>query len=294
MNLWLDTWRLWKEHPRERVKLLLGRIFYPRATQQWLSYVRNDDMLWREAAQFPQLVTRIYRPYALRNLSCRQRVAHMIQHHDLLRRQGFRSLLAQSTEQPLSLLHLPTKADTDHAEVRLVSLYIGHREGEKHLEFLWNGECLYTLSFLLRERHDRLQLVVTRLQGSGQQTTREAIRLATKSLHGCRPTVMLVQLVRQFALSAGCQEVLLVSHRMRVALNPMRRLRIKADLESLWQELGATPQSEGFFALSSEVEIAQDFSAVASNKRAEARRRADVLRQSLQMLDQRLQAHCGH
>ncbi len=287
-NLWLETWRLWRHHPRERVKLVLGSVFHPRATREWLRYVRNDEWLWREAARFPQLVTRIYRPYALRQLSCRDRVAHMIGHHELLQRHGLRAVLQHSLEQPMTLLTLPTKSGDDLAQVQLLSVHGGHREGEKHLQFLWNGAGLYTLSFLLRQREDRPQLVVTRLQGSKAPGARDAIRLATKGLHGCRPTVMLVQLARQFALGVGCQDVLLLSNHQRVALNPLRRRRIRSDLEGLWHELGACANAEGFFALPALVDVPDDFSEVASNKRSEARRRAELLRQGLAQLTQSL------
>lgn len=289
MSLWLDTWRLWRRHPRERVKLLLGWLLFRSATRQWLSYLRADPVLWHQVALFPKLVTRIYRPYALRGLSCRERVAHMVQHHQLLAQQGLRPLLEHSAGQALALLKLPTKGG-DVAEVRLVSLADGHREGEGHLQLYWNGQWLYSLSFLLRQQQGRVQMLVTRLQGSNQAESREWIRQATKGLHGCRPTVMLVQLARQLAHKGHCHEVLLVSHRMRVALNPMRRLRIKTDLESLWQDLGAQCQPDGFYHLSPEVAVPHDFSGVASHKRAEARRRAELVRQALHELDAQLNA----
>ena len=284
MKPWLDTWRLWPQHPRERLKLVLGSVLHPRATQAWLRYVRSDALLWQEAAHFPRLITRIYRPYALRRLSCRERVAHMIEHHELLHRLGLRSLLSRSLSQPLTVLTLSGKGG-EVAEVRWVALRDGHREGDKHLQFFWNGQWLYSLSFLLREREGQRQLLVTRLQGSKDAQARERIRQATKGLHGCRPSVLLLQLARHFAGRVGCASVRLVSNRQRVALNPMRRLRLKTDLESLWLELGATVQADGLFGLSPQVEVPQDFSAVASNKRAEARRKAEVLRQALQALE---------
>lgn len=288
MSLWRTTWRLWRRHPRERVKLLLGGLFFPRATHQWLRYLHERPALWRQVDRFPKLVTRIYRPYALRALGCAQRVQHMTGHYDSLRRIGLCRLLAQSVDQPLDIVQLPTKCGTP-ARLRLVSLHDGHREGEMHLQLHWAGEWLYSLSFLLRphghEGGDRVDLVITRLQGTRVDDARERIRSATKAFHGQRPAALLVQAARQLAVSAGCTGVLLVSHRQRVALNPMRRRRIQADLESLWLEIGAVPRQDGFFAIAPQVEVASDFSAVASNKRAEARRRAELLQQTLLAVD---------
>lgn len=285
MNLWQTTWGLWKHHPRERVKLLLGGLFFPHSTRRWLAYLHERPALWRQVARFPKLVTRIYRPYALRGLGCTHRVQHMMGHYDSLRQMGLCKLVAQSVDQPLDILHLPTKCGTD-ALLRLVSVHDGHREGEMHLQLLWAGHWLYSLSFLLRPRGQQVDLVITRLQGSRTGDAREQIRAATKAFHGLRPAALLVQAARQLACSAGCESVLLVSHRQRVALNPMRRRKIQTDLESMWLELGASTHAEGFFTVSPQVEVATDFSAVASNKRAEARRRADLLQVTLTSVDQ--------
>lgn len=285
MNLWHTTWGLWKQHPRERVKLLLGGLFFRKSTQQWLAYLHERPALWRQVAHFPKLVTRIYRPYGLRGLACSQRVQHMMGHYDSLRQMGLCKLVAQSVDEPLEILRLPTKCGTD-AMLQLVSVYDGHREGEMHLQLHWAGEWLYSLSFLLRPRGHQVDLVITRLQGTRSSDARERIRAATKAFHGLRPAALLVQAARQLAHSAGCEAVLLVSHRQRVALNPMRRRKIQTDLETMWLELGATMQAEGFFTVPPQVEVATDFSAVASNKRAEARRRADLLQQTLAGVDQ--------
>ena len=54
--------------------------------------------------------------------------------------------------------------------------------------------------------------------------------------------------------------------------------------------LGAGTHAEGFFTVSPRVEVATDFSAVASNKRAEARRRAELLQQTLGAVEQAVRA----
>jgi uncharacterized protein VirK/YbjX len=186
MKLWQTAWALWKQHPRERVKLVLGALFFRQSTHQWLAYLHERPALWRQVARFPKLVTRIYRPYALRGLGCTQRVHHMMGHYDSLRQMGLCQLVAQSVDAPLDLLRLPTKCGTD-AVLRLVSVYDGHREGEMHLQLLWGGEWLYSLSFLLRPRGHQVDMVITRLQGTRAGDAREQIRAATKAFHGLRP-----------------------------------------------------------------------------------------------------------
>ena len=288
MTLWHTTWQLWHQHPRERVKLLLGGLFFAKSTHRWLSYLHERPALWRQMGDFPKLVTRIYRPYALRGLGCSQRVDHMMGHYDSLRRMGLCQLLAQSVDRPLDIVQLPTKCGTP-AWLRLVSLYDGHREGEMHLQLHWADQWLYSLSFLLRPQghgpNEQVEMVITRLQGTRTGDARELIRSATKAFHGLRPASLLVQAARQLAVSAGCSKVLLVSHRQRVALNPVRRRRIQTDLETLWLELGAVAHPQGLFSIEPRVDIPTDFSAVASNKRAEARRRAELLQHTLCAVD---------
>jgi uncharacterized protein VirK/YbjX len=64
----------------------------------------------------------------------------------------------------------------------------------------------------------------------------------------------------------------------------VRRLKIKIDLESLWRDLGAEPEDNGFFMLSPQVLIPQDFNDVPSHKRAEAKRKSALTRQFLEKL----------
>ena len=284
VGLFKEYWRAWSHHPRERGKLALGCVFFPRATHEWLSYVDKDAHLKNLVREHPKLATRIYRPYALRSLNCSQRVAHIIQHHDILRGAGWSALTAASTRRPLHLISWPSK-EGDNISVELVSLIGGHREGESHLQMVWNGHWLLTLTFLIRERSGARELLVTRLQGSQDPSATDWIRSATKALHGLRPADLLVQLAQHLAQILGCHRVLLVSNEQRVALNPARRMRIKSDLDRLWRERGAQHTREGLYLLEPQVLVRSDFSQVVSSKRAQAKRRSEVLLQALSAVD---------
>lgn len=273
MNDWQDTWARLRAHPRERVKLLLGRLFHPGATRQWLGFVRHHEVLWQQLEGFPKLLTRIYRPYGFRPLSCKQRVERIMDHYRLLAQQGLGALLARSADAPLQMSSVETK-NGEPALLHLMAIRDGHREGEMSLQLHWGERFLYSVTFLLAPHADSCEMVVTRLQGSREDDAKDLIRQATKSFHGYRPSVLLLQAVRQLAHDCGCARVVLVANRQRVALNPVRRMKIKVDLEGLWCDLGAQPEASGFFVVSPQVVIPQDFSDVASNKRAEAKRKA--------------------
>ena len=283
MSDWQDTWARLKAHPRERTKLWLGRLFYPRATREWLGFVRSHDVLWQALEDFPKLLTRIYRPYGFRALNCAQRVDHIVDHYRQVTLQGLGHLLSASAPEALTVAQVDTKTD-EKATLRLQAIRDGHREGEMSLQLYWGERFLYSATFLLASHAQQCDMLVTRLQGARDDDAKDLIRQATKSFHGYRPSVLLLQAVRQLAHDCGCQRVLLVANHQRVALNPVRRMKIKVDLEGLWRDLGAEADHSGFFVVSPHVMIPQDFSDVASNKRAEAKRKAALAAALLQGL----------
>lgn len=273
-------WQAWEQYPRERIKLALGAALFPKATQQWLSYLNANLHLRQQAQNFPKLVTRIYRPYALRSLNCHQRVNLMIQHHEMLRLIGLQGLIHASSEQPLPILTWHTN-DGSSITLQLVSLRDGHREGDISFQLRWNSQVIFSITLLLYEIQHLRYLMITRLQGSQTNSAQEFIRNVTKALHGLRPVDLLFQAARHTAGILECHAVAMVSNHHRVALNPIRRLRIKFDADKFWLEKGATMDPHGFFVLPPEVEIRSDFSDIPSNKRAQAKRRSEVLRQAL-------------
>ncbi len=179
VELFWQYWTSWEQHPRERGKLVLGCLFFPRSTHRWLSYLQTDHHLLRQAQTSPKLVTRIYRPYALRSLGCRERVDHMIEHHEILRESGCEALTYASCLAPLSICSW-SSIDGDKIDIKLISLKDGHREGESHLQLHYNDKRLFSLTFLVRERLGIRQLLITRLQGSRKKPVSEWIRRSTK------------------------------------------------------------------------------------------------------------------
>ena len=84
------------------------------------------------------------------------------------------------------------------------------------------------------------QLLITRLQESQTDFAQEMIKNATKGLHGLRPADLLLQMARHLAGVLKCTEVVMVSNQHRVALNPVRRLKIKFDADKFWIEKSAS------------------------------------------------------
>lgn len=260
---------------REHAKWWVGRLFYPQATARWLNFVQAHAVLLPYVARFPRLVTRIYRPYGYRPLRCGQRVDLMIGHYQWLERLGLAPLLTRCIENGWCQAEVDTKSG-EKTSLHLNAIHDGHREGKMSLQLHWAEHFLFTLNFVLVQDAEGCALLVTRLQGKDIEHGREKIRLATKSMYGMRPAALLLQAARQWAHSAGCSNVLMVSNHQRVALNPMRRFKIKSNNDALWKDLGAVQRPDGFFCIGTEVPLPQDFSDVASSKRAEAKRKAEL------------------
>ena len=272
MNGLKDTYARLKPHPRERFKLLLGSVLHRRATKRWVAFVRGSAFLWQKIEHSPKLLTRIYRPYGFEPLDCRERVDVLLNHYATLNEKGLTSLLDLSLDKPLLLSEVASKS-AHPMRLSLVSLAEGHREGEMSLLLEWENRVVFTVSFLLTSTAQNFDLIITRLHGNRDPDARDVIRQATKAFYGLRPGVLITHAARQFACLLGCQRVLLVSNRQRVALNPIRRRQIKTDLNAFWRELGAQEDRSGFFSISPEVVLTQDFSDVPSNKRADAKRK---------------------
>ena len=98
----------------------------------------------------------------------------------------------------------------------------------------------------------------------------------TRELHGCRPKKLMVSVVRAIGDALGCSRILLVSNKNRIAVNSRRAGRISSNYDETWEEMGAVQRLDGNFE-SPCTDPGQDIALVASNKRAEARRRGALL-----------------
>jgi uncharacterized protein VirK/YbjX len=161
----------------------------------------------------------------------------------------------------------------------LIAVKDGHREGEIGLELSIDAVHIYSITFLLARRYGEPALVVSRLQGRSDSAARDLVRQATKELHGTRPAALMLFLARHFAALLGCAQVVLVSNQNRVALNPLRRLKITADYNRIWIENGGTLMGDGNYTVSPVADILSNYSDTPSRKRSEAKKKALLLTQ---------------
>ena len=273
---------------KDKAKIYAGALLHPESTRRWLAFVDQHPMLGGALSVHTKLLTKIYRPYFSTPLGCASRVALLIEHYSFLIAHGWSDLLAASALQNQTLCEFEGKSG-EKFQLELSAVHEGHREGELCLRLMLGGEMVFNASFLFLQHQGQACVAIGRVQGGNTEGARELVKKATRDFFGARPAAVLVQAVRQIGLLMGCEKLLLISNRERIALNPWRRRKITSDYDTLWTELGATRSASGQHELRCAEVPAADLAEVASKKRAEVKRKFALFDAMYAGLAERLQ-----
>ena len=284
-----------------RIKAALGALVFPLQRARWQAFIAATPGLAALAQAHPSLLYKIYRPYANRQLACAARVDLLCGHYRFLWQAGARPLVEYVARRALVLASIEGKDGATY-RVQLTAIHDSHREGDLCLRLTRDGVSLYLASFLFRPQPGGGAIALGALQGLRSAAGAQAVRDATRALHGCRPKNLMVAALRDFGDFFGCDHLSLVSNANRIALNWRRRRHISCDYDQAWQELHALPSSDGNYRLPCGPCQMPDLEQVASKKRADARRRgamlvqlaADMRRQLGVLLNQPAVAPGGH
>lgn len=261
---------------KDNLKLLLGAIVYPAQTRRWRDYIKGKPVLGHLARQYPKILHKIYRPYLDTRLSCADRVDVLIAHYDRMFQTGLADLVHRAATSAVPVAEFFGKTGAPF-QLHLSAISDGHREGELTLKLLHEGSCVYSASFVLvTSSQGTPSIAIGALQGLRSLDGGQVIKAVTRELHGCRPKKLLVAAVRAVGDCFGCTGMLLISNQNLVTINGRRASRISSNYDETWQEMGALRGQDGNFHLPCDG-AAQDLASVASHKRAEARRRQDLL-----------------
>jgi uncharacterized protein VirK/YbjX len=260
---------------RELAKIRLRALLHPRQTPAWLRLLNSHPAFSEYLHTCPRFLYKVYRPYISTTLDAGQRLAAIRAHYEFIFRRGLGQVVARASIGPMSLVEACGRSGLPYRiELRTVDRF--DREGELVLQLV-QEETLYTVAFTLAPRDGVHALSIGCIQGGKTADAREAIRVATRELHGLRPKQLMVNLVRQLAHDYGCERVLMVSNRNRVIYKAIRKGRVLADYDALWAELGARRRADGDYEMDCAPLAAPDLEAIPSKKRAEARRRHEVM-----------------
>jgi uncharacterized protein len=261
---------------RELAKIRLRAVLHPRQTPRWLHLLNAHPAFSEYVRNCPRFLYKVYRPYISHALDANERLEAIRAHYDFMFRRGLREILARASVGPAVLAEAAGKSGLPY-QVQLRTVNMFDREGELVLQLTQDDKALYTVAFTVAPRDGGMAVSVGCIQGGKTEDAREAIRTATRELHGIRPKQLMATLVRQLGHEYGCERMVLVSNRNRVIYKAIRNGRVLADYDQLWTELGAQLRPDGDWELACAPVAAPDLDGIPSKKRSEARKRHELV-----------------
>ena len=272
---------------RERIKLQLRAAFHRKNTRRWLELLNSHPVFGELVRDCPRLLQKIYRPYLTLSLPMERRIALLASHYEIVFGRGLGPLISQAARGGVPLGSVEGKSGAPY-ELRLHALSQLEREGELILQLCDAAGPVYAAAFTFSDLGGENSVRIGCIQGPNCGKGLEAIRTATRELHGLRPKQLLVALVRQLGHDFGCSQLWLVGNGNRVVRSALRQGKVHADYDQLWQEMGADRQPCGDFRLACGALREPDMEAIQSKKRSEARKRHGMLVDMAALLSQRL------
>jgi hypothetical protein len=261
---------------REFAKIQLRALLHPRQTPRWLHLLNSHPAFSEYVRNCPRFLYKVYRPYISHTLDADARLDAIRAHYDFMFRRGLGQVLARASLGPVVLAEAAGRSGLPY-QIQLRTVNMFDREGELVLQLTQADSALYTVAFTVAPRDGRLAVSIGCIQGGKTVDARDAIRTATRELHGIRPKQLMATLVRQLGHEYGCARMLMVSNRNRVIYKAIRHGRVLADYDQLWEELGARKRPDGDWELDCCLVPAPDLDGIPSKKRSEARKRHELV-----------------
>lgn len=275
-------------------KFLVRCCVYPRVSLSYLNQLINLASLPDIIARQGLMPAKIHRPYLFTSLNVWQRARAIISHYQLL----------SDLEQPALLRVLEarnamTLVSWQGKNNELISLAIRtaqfDREGELMLDMYFQQHLITTLTFSLSKiESDNAALCIGGLQGPRTYLNNDIIKEATKACYGLFPKRILLEMACLLAKACGIQRVFAVGDQVHV-LRGKRYIRSKkgklhASYSEFWESIGAELTDQGVYTFDIDLER-KSLEDIASKKRAEYRRRYQLLDDLQQQLNQVIGRH---
>ncbi len=270
--------KLWASR-RFRLKFMLRTLAFPVTTLRYLQQLAALPNLPQLLSVQGLLPAKPHRPYLQAGFNVEQRARAIIDHYLQLSRLdsvALRQLLQSPGDNLLAALNGKS------GEEFCIHCCPGRfdREGEITLELRYQTLLIGSLSFSLITENQQRTLLIGGLQGPRKHISNDVIRDATKAAHGVFPKRLLLEAV--FVLAQRCQveTILAVGDDTHV----FRSLRYRhskddhffASYSEFWLSLGGEARADGLFRLPLGM-ARKALEDIASKKRAEYRRRYDLL-----------------
>ncbi|MBT0727500.1 VirK/YbjX family protein [Rosenbergiella australiborealis] len=251
-----------------------------------------------ELNKFPQILethgilpAKPHRPYLMGGLSPSQRAEKIISHYQRIDSFGEGELKAFLTGQRKDTPLLSWLGKNDEPiEIYCVPA-IFDREGELTLLFRFRHEDITSLSFSLADYQHKPSVIIAGLQGPGRHLDQHIIRDATKACDGIFPKRLLIEVIMLIARAYQLTQICAVGDESHIFVKELRYRMSKRDsmlarYNEFWLTLGGEEQTNKLFLLPL-TQPRKNIEDIASKKRAEYRRRYQLLDDLAQQIEQK-------
>ena len=287
---------IWKKR-EYRLKFLLRTLLFWSSTRRMLEALSGRDDFDRLLAAQITLPSKTHRQYLMRSLNAGDRADAIVSHYqwiDGLKDPLLAHALTSPQEQPV--VQFRAKNEVLYT-VNASSAHKAEREGESTL-WLRDDEntLLASLTFTVAHSAGQRVLVIGGLQGPRRGVTRDVIKQATRACHGLFPKRVLMEVIFQLVAQSNIRAIYAVSDEGHVFRALRYRLskgrHFHASYDEFWQSIDGQPESPWRWRLPLCLER-KSLESIASKKRAEYRRRFQLLDQLTEQVAILTQRHAG-
>lgn len=270
----------WK-NPSYRQKFVLRSLLKPLGTAKLLtSLAQHPDLLLMLNAQ-PGLPCRLHRPWLSLTFDEKKTLAALDYHYTTLCARLPTAVRSSFfTPQGITFAELTGK-NGERYNIRFYSDPMLDKEGEATLVFCDEQRTqLAGMTFALCQYEGKRTLFIGGLQGAKANVPHDAIQAATKSCHGLFPKRLLLEACTELASYLDIEQIIAVGNDTHIyqswRYRKKKQDKLHADYDSFWESLSGEHTAEGTFRLPMFI-ARKTMEEIASKKRAEYRRRYELL-----------------
>ncbi|HHA1271738.1 TPA: VirK/YbjX family protein [Enterobacter mori] len=281
------------QNPSYRRKFMLRSLASPFSTARLLASLAKQPRLMQILQVQPGLPCRLHRPWLTVSMNRRNALKALNGHYQTMSQHLPATLLkGYLSSQGMTLLTLTGK-DEQQFTIRLCADAFMDKEGEATLTFCnHQNTVLAEMTFTLCPFEGKSTLFIGGLQGAKAHVPHELIQGATKACHGLFPKRLLVEAVMTLGTAFPVEQILAVSNATHIyrswRYRKKKEGKLLADYDSFWRSLGGERRESGHFALPLTMPR-KPMEEIASKKRAEYRRRYELLDSLIQQMTQATQ-----
>ncbi|NTZ39519.1 DUF535 domain-containing protein [Enterobacter sp. JMULE2] len=281
------------QNPSYRRKFMLRSLVSPFSTARLLASLAKQPRLMQILQVQPGLPCRLHRPWLTVSMNRRNALKALNGHYQTMSQHLPATLLkGYLSSQGMTLLTLTGK-DEQQFTIRLCADAFMDKEGEATLTFCnHQNTVLAEMTFTLCPFEGKTTLFIGGLQGAKAHVPHELIQGATKACHGLFPKRLLVEAVMTLGTAFPVEQILAVSNATHIyrswRYRKKKEGKLLADYDSFWLSLGGERRESGHFALPLTMPR-KPMEEIASKKRAEYRRRYELLDSLIQQMTQATQ-----